>query len=112
MTVPFLAFEKTGCYKAPEAVKLLSPAKCSFPKGLSVSGYLMHTQAVFGENGIRIRELGQEWTFVHAKSEIVHKVCDIVKKQLAVCQMIQMLLGESKFTNTCEDILEVSGKNG
>jgi hypothetical protein len=30
---------------------------------------------------------------VQAKSEIVHKVCDIVKKQLAVCQMIQMLLG-------------------
>ncbi|KAK2434544.1 ferrochelatase-2, chloroplastic [Trifolium repens] len=54
---------------------------------------------------------GQEWTFVQAKSEILHKVCDIVKKQLAVPDDSNAT-GESKFTNTCEDILEVSGKNG
>ncbi|KAK2383053.1 protein indeterminate-domain 5, chloroplastic [Trifolium repens] len=44
---------------------------------------------------------GKEWTFVQAKSEIVHKVCDIVKKQLAVPDDSNAT-GESKFTNTCE----------
>ncbi|KAK2418282.1 acyl carrier protein 1, chloroplastic [Trifolium repens] len=36
-----------------------------------------------------------------AKSEIVHKVCDIVKKQLAVPDDSNAI-GECKFTNTCE----------
>ncbi|KAK2364277.1 acyl carrier protein 1, chloroplastic [Trifolium repens] len=40
---------------------------------------------------------GQKWTFVQAKSEIVQKVCDIVKKQLVVSDDSNAI-GESKFT--------------
>ncbi|WJX77530.1 hypothetical protein P8452_60830 [Trifolium repens] len=36
-----------------------------------------------------------------AKSEIVHKVCDIIKKQLAVPDDSNAI-GECKFTNICE----------
>ncbi|KAK2456870.1 membrane-anchored ubiquitin-fold protein [Trifolium repens] len=52
---------------------------------------------------LRVPLVGEvkEWTFVQAKSEIVHKVCDIVKKQLVVPDDSNAT-GESKFTNTSE----------